>query len=69
VPEVVALLEDFLEAARRGELVSIAVIGLDQAGEGIEGWTADDVPALVFEVRGAVIRMQQTPEPAHESKH
>lgn len=58
VPEVVAVLEDALAAARRGEIVALAYAGLDPAGEWIEDWCAADLGALTFALRGTVIRMR-----------
>lgn len=63
VPEVVELLEGMLAEAKRGGLVSVAVVGLDPAGEWIEDWHAPDVGALVYAVRGTVIRMRLAAEP------
>ena len=58
VPEVVDLLEEMLAGAKRGEIVAVAVAGLDPAGEWIEDWCAADLGALVFALRGTVIRMR-----------
>ena len=38
-PRIVALLENFLEAARRGELVSVAVCATERGGTARQSWS------------------------------
>jgi hypothetical protein len=70
IAEVVELLTEWLDYAQRGLLSDVFMVGRRPDGEYLEAYEAADLPDMVLEVRGAVIRAQTdveraTPRPPH----
>jgi hypothetical protein len=55
-PEVVDILTRWLDAAKRGEIVDVFVVGRGPGGDYTDDYAVSDVPDMLIEVRSASIR-------------
>lgn len=60
-PEVIAILEGLLAAARRGEVTDVACLARNFEGCWFEEYETGDIADMVFELRSMVIRIQCPP--------
>ena len=59
-PDVVEALTNWLEDAKRGELRGVFMVGQYADGSSGEEYVTGDLPDLLCDVRGAVIRSQRS---------